>query len=636
MMEWQKNEALEYYRIPKWGEGYFGINDQGELSVYTDRANDNISISIPKVIEEMEKQNIKLPAVIRFQDILRQQVQKINEIFRRVINEAGYQSNYKAVFPIKVNQMREVVEEILVAGEEYQHGLEAGSKTELLAVLAYNNNKDSLTILNGYKDEEYMRLALMGQLIGRNIIVVIEKFTELSMLLKVAAEMNVVPKIGIRAKLATVCGGKWVSSSGDSAKFGLSVAEILNAVDLLKEEGMLASLKLLHFHIGSQLQDIRDIKDAITEGARIYTDLIKKGVDLEYFDAGGGLGVDYDGSQSSNEASINYDMEVYASDLVYILKQICDLENVRHPTIVTESGRALVASHSIVVTTVFDKIEKVNNDFSTSFEQGEHILVTNMRELSFDLNQENFQDISNDAQQFKEEAMNAFKLGVLNLEERAKIETLYWEIFSRIKVMLENFPIIENSSDIDNVKELLANKYLCNFSVFQSLPDTWAIGQLLPIVPLSRLNERPTEDCTLADITCDSDGRIDQFIGNQSNRNTLLLHSFDHREEYHLGIFLTGAYQDVMGDNHNLFGRLNEVHVYKDENDQNNFYIEEIIKGTTSRKVLQTMQYNDQSMVFAIKKLLDEKIKNGQIPPKTGIGLINFYEKCLRGYTYLK
>jgi arginine decarboxylase len=636
MIEWNKYEALEHYRINRWGDGYFGINEDGELSVNTNKKNDGKNISISKIIKEMKKQNISLPAVIRFQDVLRQQVENINMTFQKIIKEADYKAEYRGVFPIKVNQMREVVEEIVDAGAEYSHGLEAGSKTELMAVLAYNSNNEALTILNGYKDEDYLRLAMLGTIIGRKIIVVIEKLSELPLLLKISKELNVTPVIGLRAKLSSRGKGKWISSSGDSAKFGLTVSEILSAINYLKSENLIDSLQLLHFHIGSQLHDIKDIKDAITESARIYVDLQKRGLKLKYFDAGGGLGVDYDGSQSATESSINYDLEVYASDLVYILKQICDLEKVPHPNIVTESGRALVASHSMVVTNVFDKITNDDSEMDISYSENEHILVSNMRELIKDLKHNNFQDISNDAKQFKQDALHAFKLGVLNLEERAKIETLYWKIYKEISQITDELPKEDVPEGLRNMDELLSSKYLCNLSVFQSLPDSWAIGQLLPIIPLERLYERPTVNCTLADITCDSDGKIDRFIGHHSENKILKLHELKKEEDYNLGIFMTGAYQDVMGDNHNLFGRLNEVHVYKDSTDENNFYIEEMISGSTSINILQTLQYNYQTMSNILKKRLEQKTKDGEIPARKGVHLIDFYERCLKGYTYLK
>ncbi len=636
MNEWTKKEALEYYRLKRWGDGYFGINDLGELSVFIDKNSDHSSISIPQVIQEMKNQKVSLPAVIRFHDILRQQVQEINQVFKKVIKEAGYKASYRGVFPIKVNQMREVVEEVVDAGKDYSLGLEAGSKTELLAVLSQKNNVDSLTILNGYKDEEYMKLAMLGKILGRKMIIVVEKFSEIPLLIKVAKEMKVIPSIGIRTKLSTVGRGKWKSSSGDKAKFGLSATEIMKAIELLEKEGLLDAFKLIHFHIGSQLCDIRDIKDAMNEGARIYVDLIKRGVPLEYFDAGGGLGVDYDGTQSSNDSSINYNMEIYAADIVYILKQICDLENVRHPIIVTESGRALTASHSIVVTSVIDKI-LVGDDknLETGKREGEHILLSNMRDLVKDLEAGHLQDIFNDAKQFKQDALNAFKLGVLNLSEKAKIETLYWRILKKIKTITETLAKEDIPEDLKGLKEVLSSKYLCNFSVFQSLPDCWAIGQLLPIVPLERLNERPTVDCSLADITCDSDGKIDKFIGDKESNTTLLLHEINKDDEYNLGIFMTGAYQDVMGDNHNLFGRLNEVHIYSDKTDSHHFYIEEVIKGTSSQKVLETLQYNNQSMVLFVKKILDQEVKDGKVLPREGVKLVDFYEGCLEGYTYL-
>lgn len=636
MIEWTREEAENQYRIPHWGQGFFGINDKGNLSVYPTKKTKGPRIDISEIISEMKNQGISLPAVIRFHDILRHQVAEINKIFRRVIDEADYDGRYCGVYPIKVNQMREVVEEIVDAGAKYNYGLEAGSKTELMSVLALNENKQSLTILNGYKDEEYMKLAMLGIKLGRKVFVVIEKFSELPLLIKVAKEMNVEPLIGFRAKLDTVGGGKWTTSSGEKAKFGLTTSEILRGVDLLKKEGLEDSLKLFHFHIGSQIPDIRSFKEAINEGARIFCKLYQEGVNLEYFDVGGGLGVDYDGSKGGTDSSINYDMEEYISDIVFSLKQTCDLEEVPHPHIVTESGRAITSRHSCVVVNVFDKIDMVKENFNTKIKTGEHILVTNMRDAMNDLDKDSVTETFNDVSQFKREAQSAFKLGVIDLREKAVIETIYWKTLKKIQELVKDIEWEDMPEDLKDLDTKLCSKYLCNFSVFQSLPDTWAIGQILPIVPLTRLNERPNVHTTLADITCDSDGKVDKFIGMGETEETLMLHELKDDEEYNIGIFMTGAYQDVMGDNHNLLGRLNEVHVFCDDEDPLDFYIEEAISGVSSRKVLQTMQYNDQALASAVKKELDKQIKRGKIQPREGVRLVDFYERCLRGYTYLK
>ena len=631
---WSKEEADDVYHISRWGDGYFDINDQGHLCVLPSQDENGPRIDISEVLEEMKLQNIPLPIVIRFHDILRSHVKVINETFRDVIKEAGYQGNYAGVYPIKVNQMREVVEEIVDAGMPYDFGLEAGSKPELLSVLAYNDNLNALTILNGYKDEDYLRLALLGNKLGRKCIVVIEKFSELTKILKLAREMNVEPMIGLRAKMAIKGSGKWSDSGGEKAKFGLTIAEMLTCVQILKDETYLNSLKLFQVHVGSQGTDIRTIKEVIREGGRIFAKLAQLGAPLEYFDCGGGLGVDYDGSQSTSDSSMNYKLHDYASDIVYILKEICDAEKVNHPHIVTESGRAITARHSCVITNVIDKIETSFTDYATDKSPGEHSLVGNIRELLDGLNEENAQEIYNDALDIKRECQNAFRLGILKLEERARIETLFWKITKTISGLLPQMEFIpENLYDID---QGIAPQYLCNFSIFQSAPDMWAIGQLLPIVPITRLNEKPEILGTLVDITCDSDGKINKFIDINETRSLLPLHELRPNEEYHIGFFLTGAYQDVMGDLHNMFGRLNEVHVFCDDEDPTDFYIEEVIKGSSAENVLAAMQYNPEAMAYTMKKNIDRQIAGGKINPREGVRLVDFYESCLKSYTYLK
>jgi arginine decarboxylase len=633
-----KEDADRIYGFTRWGEGYFDVNDQGHLAIRPE-PHQGPQVDIVKVVEEMRREGVQLPAVIRFQDILRSRVKNINRAFRQVIEEADYEGRYIGVYPVKVNQMREVVEEIMDAGAPYDFGLEAGSKPELLSVLALNTNQDSLTVLNGYKDEEYLRLAILGTILDRKVVVVIEKYSELKTLIRLAKEAKICPIIGLRAKLAIKGMGKWENSSGDKAKFGLTTPEIINAVQLLKQEGLADKLKLFHFHIGSQIPNIRHIKDAIAEGARVYVELHRLGINIEYFDVGGGLGVDYDGTHSTNESSINYNTEDYAADVVYGLKQNCDIAGIPHPNIVSESGRAITAHHSCVITNVIDIIDGPNAVFVTRKTTGEHLMVGNMRELGDDLNDENYQQIWNDAGQLKDECINAFRLGVVGLEERAKLETIYWQIASKIKTFLNKEFLSQEESipeQFQDLEDILAPQYLCNFSVFQSTADSWAIKQLLPIMPIDRLNEVPTRKCSIADITCDSDGKIDRFMEEGKCKKTVLMHNLDPNEPYYIGIFLTGAYQDVMGDMHNLFGRLNEVHVYCDTEDPDNFYIEEIIRGQSASTVLSTMQYNPEFMAVTVKKAIDRQVQRSKIPPREGVKLVDFYEECLRGYTYLK
>lgn len=632
--DWTLEDAERTYHISRWGDGYFTINDKGNLAVLPNRDPKGPRIDIAEVIEEMTKEKIALPAVIRFHDILRSQVKVLNRTFREVIEESNYEGRFMGVYPIKVNQMREVVEEIVDAGAPYHFGLEAGSKPELLSVLALNTNKSSLTVLNGYKDEDYLKLALMGIKMGRNMIVVVEKFSELTNLLRLSEEMKVKPMIGLRCRMSVKGRGKWAGSSGERAKFGLTTPELIHAVNILREKDLADCLKLFHFHIGSQITDIRTVKDAITEGARIYAKLIKMGAEIRYMDVGGGLGVDYDGSRSTNESSVNYTLNDYCEDIVYGLKQICDLEEVPHPHIVTESGRFITAHHSCVITKVVDRIDTCFAHFETKRTSDEHHLVQNMRELTASITEENVQNISSEAQQIKEDAINAFRLGVISLEERAKVETLFWQIQRKIVKELANSEFVPE--ELTHLEDELAPQYLCNFSIFQSAADSWAIDQLLPVAPITRLNERPEELCSIADITCDSDGKIDRFIDIEETRKTLPLHKVQPEKDYYVGLFLTGAYQDVMGDMHNLFGRLNEVHVFSDENDPSDFYIEEHIRGNTAQQVLATMQYNPEYMAHVIKKNIDKQVQRGKITPREGVKLVDFYEDCLNSYTYLK
>lgn len=621
-----------YYNISRWSDGYFGVNEKGNLTAFPHPGKPGIDFQ--NIINEMVDQGVALPAVIRFHDILRSQVRNLNKAFLDAIEKENYEGDYTGVFPIKVNQMREVVEEIVDAGSRYKYGLEAGSKAELMAVLTYNKNRHSLTVLNGYKDNDYIRLALMGNKMGRNCCIVVENFSEVGAIIKISKEMNVRPIIGMRAKLSAKSRGKWAGSSGDRAKFGLTIPEILNAVKMLKENQLDDCIKLFHFHIGSQISDIRIFKEAIGEGARIFCKLCKMNLDLEYFDVGGGLGIDYDGSKSKHDSSKNYHVSEYAADIVSSLKEICDEEDVDHPNIVSESGRAVTAHHSCVITNVIDTIQPYDEGFNTRKKTGEHVIVSNIRDVKDNLNTENFQEAYNDAKGYREDCTNAFKLGIIDLEERAKVETLYWGILREVSRIISKKDFVPE--ELYYMDDELAKHYLCNFSVFQSTADIWAIGQVLPVLPITRLLEEPTVNCSIADITCDSDGKITQFIDAEEGcANTLKLHELN-GEPYYVGLFLTGAYQDVMGDMHNLFGRLNEVHVFYDSDDEENFYIEEIIQGSSAENVLATMQYNPEYMAARVKKVVDKQVKAGKIAPREGVKLNDFFESCLKSYTYLK
>ncbi len=635
LSDWSIEEAERVYGVSQWGGGYFQVGENGNVHVTPVPDDPSIRIDFKSVVEEIRKEGVQFPVVVRFHDILRSQVASLNKVFRSTIEEAEYKGVYQGVYPVKVNQMREVVEEIVEAGAPFNYGLEAGSKAELLTVLAMNTNEDSLTILNGYKDDEFMRLALLGRKLGRKIVVVVEKYSELLLLVKVSKELKIDPIIGVRAKMTVKGRGKWESSGGERAKFGLTITEIIKTARYLEEQGMSHCLKLLHFHIGSQLTDIRAVKEAMTEGARIYADLHKMGFPLDYVDVGGGLGIDYDGSNSTNESSRNYSMQEYVADVVYGMKEMCDLEGVPHPNLVSESGRAITAHHSCVVTEIVGEIKSNAAQIDTSENANEHVFLKNMRELSDDFeNQTNMHEVYNDASQYKEQALGAFKLRVLSLEELAKIETLYWDIMARLQIWYRKEEYVPE--ELQELDYSLSSQYLCNFSVFQSAADTWAIDQLLPVVPLTRMNEKPTVNCSLVDITCDSDGKIDQFSIGREITDVLPMHPLKKDEPYYIGLFLTGAYQDVMGDMHNLFGRLNEVHIFSYDDDPEDFYIEEVVKGSSVEDVLNIMQYNPRAMASDVKRLIDRQVSGGKINPKEGVRWTDFYENCLSGYTYLK
>jgi len=634
--DWSIDRATQYYNVAGWGAGFFSVNEKGHVVVHP-MGQPGPVIDLMDVVEDIRERKIGFPCVVRFQDVLRARVKQVNEAFGKAIAEMGYGARYFGVYPIKVNQLREVVEEILDAGAPYHYGLEAGSKGELLVVLGMNTDPEALTVCNGYKDEEYLRLALLGRKLGRKVIVVIEKLSELPELLRLSEEVGVEPMIGLRSKLTTRGTGKWEGSSGDFAKFGLTVPELIHAVKILKEAGKEHCAKLLHFHVGSQLTEIRVVKDAVNEGARVYAKLRKMGLPIEYFDVGGGLGVDYVGTHSNGfTSSVNYTMDEYVGDVIYNVQRVCMNEGVPEPHIVSESGRAVTAHHSCIIMNVFGHIEigSVEEIAAASVPQSnEPKVVREMREIVQSLTPRSRAETYHDAAAKKEEALQMFKLGILGLEERAVVESLFWKLARGIADLNRGKKRLPRETR--DLGDKIADQYMANFSLFQSAPDHWAFDQLFPIMPLHRMEEVPTKDCTIVDITCDSDGKIDRFIENDGVDETLSLHALVPGEPYYLGMFMTGAYQDIMGDMHNLFGRVNEIHVFVDDEDPEDFYIEEVILGDPIDKVLSRVQYEPAELFRRVKGALDQKVKEGAIRPKEGVSLADFYEAVMKGYTYL-
>jgi arginine decarboxylase len=558
----------------------------------------------------------------------------LNGAFNRAIAEHSYRGNYRGVFPIKVNQLREVVEEILDAGRPFHYGIEAGSKPEIFAALAVHTDPESLLVCNGYKDATFIRMAMLGRKLGKKVILVAEKLSEIRQITKIAAEMGVEPYIGVRVRLLSKGAGKWATSGGEHAKFGLSTAEILEAIEILREANMESSLKLLHFHIGSQIPDIMTIKRAVREAAMYYAKLHQMGHPIEYLDVGGGLAIDYDGSRSTFHSSMNYSVEEYATDIVYNVMSICDDEKVPHPNLVSESGRAIVAHHSVLVVEAFGAIEKTPIE-PRILRAADHKLVRELLDIGNRLTEVTVNESWHDLMQIKEQAQTMFELGILGLDVKARVESLYWEIAEQLQVIVSKMDPDEVPEDVRGMQIELADQHICNFSVFQSLLDHWALGQLFPITPIHRLQERPQLESTLVDITCDSDGKVSKYIDLNDVRETLPLHEIRSGEPYYLGIFLTGAYQDIMGDIHNLFGRVNEVHVFLEPDEESGFYIEEEIPGQPIGEVLAMTQWDWRDMEKRMKVQIDAAIKQDVLKPTEGMRLLQDFERGMKDQTYL-
>ena len=630
MRKWRIEDSSELYNINGWGLKYFSINEKGHVAV-TPR-DGYASVDIKEVMDELQVRDVTAPVLLRFPDILDNRIEKISNCFRQAAKEYGYDAQNFIIYPIKVNQMRPVVEEIVSHGMKFNIGLEAGSKPELHAVLATSIADNALIICNGYKDEKFVELALLAQKMGRRIFLVVEKLNELSLIAEVAKRIKIVPNVGIRIKLSSSGAGKWEESGGDQSKFGLNSSELLEALDFLKSHKMTECLKLVHFHIGSQVTKIRRIKNALREASQFYAQLSKMGFSIDFMDIGGGLGVDYDGTRNSaSESSMNYSIQEYANDAVSALVEVCRKNNLKQPNIITESGRSLTAHHSVLVFEVLETTSLPSWKDNEELSEDAHELAKELYEIWDRLNQPRLFESWHDALQIREEALDLFSLGMLDLRTRAQIEKLFWSIAREVGELASGMR--HGPEELRKISRMIPDKYFCNFSLFQSLPDSWAIDQVFPIMPISRLDEKPSRTCTIQDITCDSDGKIANFITNTGTSPSLPVHTVKSGEPYYLGVFLVGAYQEILGDMHNLFGDTNAVHisVYKDQ-----YEIDRVIDGETVAEVLDYVEFNPKKLVRNVETWVTASMKAGKISPEEGREFLSNYRSGLYGYTYLE
>ncbi|WP_422478860.1 biosynthetic arginine decarboxylase [Pleomorphochaeta sp. DL1XJH-081] len=632
-MNWTIEDANELYRIDEWGNGYFHIDDDGEVHVRLKGKSNESSISLKQIASGLQERGMKLPVLLRFSDILDDRIKYINESFSQSITEAGYQGVYRGVYPIKVNQQQQVIEEICHFGKQYHHGLETGSKAELIAALAYMDDPEAYLICNGYKDEEYIDLALRGILLGIQTVLVVEMPGEVTVIIERAKELNITPNIGVRMKPSTVASGHWTDSGGDRSSFGLNTTQIIQVVDQLREAGMLDCLKLLHYHLGSQIPNIHDIRIGATEASRFYAGLIKEGAPMGLLDIGGGLAIDYDGSSSNSSNSRNYSMKEYCDDVVEEIMTICNETKIPHPTIISESGRALVAYYSVLLMNILDtNVFRPNMDYDPMDTQSGKPMpaLDNLRYVKNMLNEKNTQECLNDLNYYREEIRNKFLYGKVDMRERAAAEHLYWTIMAQISEIAKGQEYLP--PELMNLDHQLSDIYYGNFSVFQSLPDVWAINQLFPIMPVHLLDQRPTRHAILSDITCDCEGKIDEFIGRSEIQNTLELHAPPEDDDYVLGVFLVGAYQETLGDLHNLFGDTNVVSVTYDES--GTFKLHNELDGDTVADVLSYVEYEPKKLEALIKDKAESAVRDGRISPQQRRKIITTYTAGLRGYTY--
>lgn len=630
MRKWRVEDSAELYNTVGWGINYFSINEKGNV-VVTPRK-DGVKVDLKELVDELQLRDVSAPMLIRFPDILDNRIEKMSSCFKIAAEEYNYKAQNFIIYPIKVNQMRPVVEEIVSHGKKFNIGLEAGSKPELHAVIAINTDSDSLIICNGYKDEDYIELALLAQKMGKRIFLVAEKLNELKLIANIARRLKIKPNLGVRIKLASSGSGKWEDSGGDVSKFGLTSSELLEALDFLEKNKMKDCLRLVHFHIGSQVTKIRRIKIALREAAQFYVQIYQRGFGLDFVDIGGGLGVDYDGSRSSDsESSINYSIQEYVNDSISTLVDASNKNNIPHPNIITESGRSLTAHHSVLVFEVLEATSLPTWEEEEEVQPGDHELVKDLYSLWDKLNQPRMFETWHDAQQIREEALDLFSLGLLDLRTRAQIERLFWSIARDIQLMTTEIKHVPD--EFRSLPKLLSDKYFCNFSLFQSLPDSWAIDQIFPIMPLQRLDEKPTRSATLQDITCDSDGKIDNFISTKNLSYYLPVHTLKSKESYYIGVFLVGAYQEILGDLHNLFGDTNAVHISVTDK---GYEIDQIIDGETVAEVLDYVQYNSKKMVRTVETWVTSSVKSGIISAEEGKEFLSNYRSGLYGYTYLE
>jgi arginine decarboxylase len=625
-------EVIQTYGVENWGAGYFEVNRKGHLAVRPAEG-DPRSVDVKELIDDLtDTRRLQLPILLRFPQILNNQLKKVQRSFSDASREFSYSGAHFGVFPMKVNPRREVVEEFLREGSKYNFGVECGSKAELYAALSLEQAPDSLLICNGFKDETFINLALTGVQIGKRVVIVVEKLNELKMIIRRSQETGVRPGIGIRAKLYSKGSGKWASSGGESAKFGLTPSEMLECIRLLREFQMTDLLKLLHFHIGSQITDIKRVKAAMKEAARVYSKIRQMHIDVEFLDIGGGMGVDYDGSKTTFESSVNYTAQEFANDVVYTIKSVCDDENVPEPNLVTESGRVMAAYHAVLITGIRDEIETFADDQpEVSVDEDDPQVIVELKALYDDINAKNYREYYHDALDHKDELHTQFNLGLISLEDRAKGEVLFWEVCARASKFAQTTKLQEE--EFDDLKKILASKYLCNFSVFRSLPDHWAIGQLFPIMPIHRLNEQPTDYATFVDLTCDSDGNIDKFVDLKDVKEVLELHPFN-GDPYYIAIFLVGAYQEVMGSNHNLFGRPNEAHVIIDT--EGRYHLKKIVQGSRVGDMLGAARYDKTQAWESIQRMLNARVAGGSLGVDEADSLMKQYEADINRYTYLE
>ena len=630
MKKWNIEDSKELYNINGWGASYFNINEKG--NVYVSPCKDNTQIDLREVIDELSLRDVTPPVLLRFPDILDNRIEKTASCFKKAAEEYHYNGENFIIYPIKVNQMQPVVEEIISHGRKFNLGLEAGSKPELHAVIAVQCQSDSLIICNGYKDQSYIELALLAQEMGKRIFIVVEKLNELDIIARAAKKLNVMPNLGIRIKLASSGSGKWAESGGDASKFGLTSSELLDALHMLDEKGLHDCLRLIHFHIGSQITKIRRIQTALREAAQFYINLHKMGYNVDFVDCGGGLGVDYDGTRSSSsESSVNYSIQEYVNDCVYTFVDAADKNHITHPNIITESGRSLTAHHSVLVIDVLETASLPEMPEEFEAKDSDHQLVKDLYEIWDNLNSRSMLEDWHDAEQIRDEALELFSHGIVDLKTRAEIESMYWSVCHEINTLAKNMKHVPE--ELRNIDKLLADKYFCNFSLFQSLPDSWAIDQLFPIMPIQRLEERPTRNATLQDITCDSDGKIANFVKGGQISHVLPLHTLKRNDPYYLGVFLVGAYQEILGDMHNLFGDTNAVHISVKDG---KYHIDQIFDGETVEEVLDYVQYNPKKLVRQLEIWVTKSVKQGKISLEEGKEFLSNYRSGLYGYTYLE